>query len=89
MTIPTLTRKNVGLTVIVLINLATLSFCGGLHAQQIQKVDISPPQSSRYVKEHIIAAGDAPGHQLRIVEIEKTYTRNHPQVRGVKITKVR
>jgi len=41
------------------------------------------------VNEHIIDAGDAPGHQLRIVEIEKTCSRNHPKVRGVNITKVR
>lgn len=57
-------------------------------AQQKYKVDVSPPQQSRYVKEHIIDAGDAPGHQLRIVEIEKAYTNNNPAVRGVKITKV-
>ena len=58
-------------------------------AQQKYQLEISPPQSSRYVKEHIIEAGDAPGHQLRIVEIEKTYTRNHPKIRGVTITTVR
>lgn len=68
---------------------AALSFPLLTHAQQKYRIDVSPPQQSRYVKEHIIDAGDAPGHQLRIVEIEKDYTRNPPTVMGVKITKIR
>lgn len=66
-----------------------LSFPALTHAQQKYRIDVSPPQQSRYVQEHIIEAGDAPGHQLRIVEIEKKYTSSHPIFRGVKITKVR
>ncbi len=69
--------------------LAVFVLPGISQAQQIQRVDVSPPQSSRYVKEHIIDAGDAPGHQLRIVEIEKSYSENHPVVGGIKITQVR
>lgn len=74
---------------VVLLSLAGLALPTGAHAQQKHKVDLSPPQKSRYVKEHMIDAGDVPGHQLRIVEIEKIFTRNHPKVRGAKITKVR
>ena len=58
-------------------------------AQAPYKAEIVPPQHSRYVKEHIIDAGDAPGHQLRIVEIEKTYSSDHPVIASVKITQVR
>ncbi len=75
--------------IVVLLSLAGLALPTGAHAQQKHKVDVSPPQKSRYVKEHIIDAGDAPGHQLRIVQIEKAYTRNHPTIRNVKITEVR
>lgn len=74
---------------LVIVAFAAILFPAGSHAQKKFQIDVSPPQQSRYVKEHIIDAADAPGHQLRIVEIEKDYTSSHPIVRGVKITKVR
>jgi len=74
--------------IVVLLSLAGLALPTGAHAQQKHKVDLPPPQSSRYVKEHIIDAGDVLGHQLRIVEVEKIYTKNNPVILGVKASKV-
>ena len=75
-------------TVVVLLSLSGLALPTGLLAQQKHKADLPPPQSSRYVKEHIIDAGDVLGHQLRIVEVEKIYTKNNPVILGVKASKV-
>jgi hypothetical protein len=56
------------------------------HAQQkYTYFHNTPPDSSRYVREHVIEVEDMPGHRVRIVEIQRTYTRNHPTVAGVKV----
>ncbi|UCH47296.1 MAG: hypothetical protein JSU95_14565 [Betaproteobacteria bacterium] len=89
MTLSTSLLREFGRTIVPLLAITAISSPLISYAQQKYKIDVSPPQQSRYVKEHIIDAGDAPGHQLRIVEIEKTYTSNHPVVKGVKITDVR
>lgn len=56
------------------------------HAQQKYTYSHStPPDSSRYVRDHAIEVDDVPGHRVRVVEIHRTYTRNHPTVAGVKV----
>jgi len=59
---------------------------GNLWAQEKYTYDYTPPQSSRYVEEHVIDVDDMPGHKLRIVEIQRTYTKDHPVIMGVKVT---
>lgn len=46
----------------------------------------APPASSRYTQQHIIEVGDAPGHQLRIAEIQAKYPTEAPQFDGVRAT---
>ena len=45
----------------------------------------SPPQASRYVHEYIIDVDDVAGHKVRIVEVQRTYTKDHPVIMGTKV----
>lgn len=64
---------------------ASVLLVTNLYAQEKYTYEYSPPQSSRYVQEHIIDVDDVPGHKLRIVEIQRVYTKDHPVVMGVKV----
>ena len=45
----------------------------------------SPPDASKYIRDHSIEVDDVAGHKVRIVEIQRTYTKNHPTVMGTKV----
>jgi hypothetical protein len=45
----------------------------------------SPPQTSRYLRDHSIDVDDASGHKVRIAEIQRTYTQDHPVIMGTKV----
>src|SRR5262245_49189968 len=60
-----------------------------LQAQEKFKYEYTAPQSSKYLQEHVIDADDMPGHKLRIVEIQRTYTKNNPTIMGVKVLEQR
>jgi hypothetical protein len=68
----------------------TLFFAGLASAQQKYPYNHSTaPQSSRYVQQHIIDVGDIPGHQVRILEVQRTYTTDNPVVMGTKVVESR
>ena len=46
----------------------------------------SPPSSSQYVHDYSIDMDDLPGHKIRILEIQRKYTKDQPEVAGVKVT---
>ena len=67
----------------------TLFVAGIASAQQKYPINVpSAPQSSRYVQQHIIDVGDIPGHQIRIYEIQRMYTADHPVVMGTKVVEI-
>jgi hypothetical protein len=45
------------------------------------------PENSKYTQQHAIDVGDAPGHQVRIYELHRTFPGNAPVVNGLKLTK--
>jgi hypothetical protein len=45
----------------------------------------SPPETSRYIRDHSIDVDDVPGHKVRIVEIQRTYTNDQPVIMGTKV----
>jgi len=45
----------------------------------------SPPQASRYLRDHSIDVDDVSGHKVRVVEIQRTYTQDHPVIMGTKV----
>lgn len=77
--------RNIG-TVVSMAGLLVFLIPATTWAQQKYQYNHStPPQSSRYVQQHIIDADDMPGHQVRIFEIQRKYTRDHPVIAGVKV----
>jgi len=59
---------------------------GAAHAQEKFTYNhASPPDTSKYLRDHSIEVDDVAGHKVRIVEIQRTYTKNHPTVLGVKV----
>src|SRR5262249_60547098 len=48
-------------------------------AQQMQRVSYkSPVENAKYTQQHVIDVGDAPGHQVRVYEIHRTFPNNAP-----------
>ena len=45
--------------------------------------------STKYVQQHALDVGDAPGHQLRIAELVATYGADAPEYGGVKAVEAR
>jgi hypothetical protein len=45
----------------------------------------SPPDVSKYIRDYSIEVDDVPGHKVRIVEIQRTYTKDHPKFMGTKV----
>jgi hypothetical protein len=66
--------------------LLTLCLAGMASAQQKYPYhQATAPQSSQYVQQHSIEVGDIPGHQIRIFEIHRVYTSDHPVVLETKV----
>ncbi len=59
---------------------------GNAIAQQIQHASYkTSAENTKYTQQHIIDVGDAPGHQVRIFEIHRTYPSNAPVINGMKL----
>jgi hypothetical protein len=59
---------------------------GTAFAQEKQLVSYKTlPANTKYTQQHVIDVGDAPGHQVRIFEIHRTYPSNPPVINGVKL----
>ena len=73
------------ITLLALLSL-TAVVPGSSYAQEKYQYSYSlPPASSRYVQDHSIDVDDVTGHKIRIVEIQRTYTKDHPMVMGTKV----
>jgi hypothetical protein len=46
------------------------------------------PQASKYVQDHSIEVDDIPGHKVRVVEIARSFTKDHPVIAGVKVVEM-
>ena len=74
-------KRSIGIATILVILFPVTGW-----GQEKHRYDQSgPPQSSRYVQQHVIDVGDVPGHQIRILEIQRTHTSDHPVVMGTKV----
>ena len=55
-------------------------------AQEKQRVSFKvPAANTKYTQQTVIDVGDAPGHQIRIFELHRTYTGNQPVIAGLKL----
>jgi hypothetical protein len=74
--------------IVALLVLATISSPGTASAQQRYPIEVRSEWTleGRYTKQHVIDVGDVPGHQLRILEIYRTYNeKSRFAVSGVKV----
>ena len=59
-------------------------------AQEKQKLSFSAAAGiSKYVQQHTIAAGDVPGHEVRIFELVRTFPKDGPLIGGVRVKESR
>jgi hypothetical protein len=75
-----------------MINIATLTavgtilMLGNVVAQQKQHASFkSLVANSKYTQQHVVDVGDAPGHQLRVFEIYRTYPADALTINGLKL----
>ena len=80
--------KIVGIMALITFAMGMLLVGNALAQQKYSYNHSSPPQSSRFVQQHSIDVGDIPGHQIRIVEIQRMYTADHPVIMGTKVVEV-
>jgi hypothetical protein len=74
------------LTTMALLCLAVSVPAGNAVAQQKQQVSFkAPPENSKYTQQHVIDVGDAPGHQVRVYELHRTFPSNAPVINGMKL----
>jgi hypothetical protein len=67
---------------------ALMAFAGLAEAQQRYPIESKSEWQAegKYTKQHIIDAGDIPGHQIRILELHRTYNeKSRFAVSGVKV----
>lgn len=56
------------------------------YGQPKQIVSFNAPASgNKFTQQYTIDVGDAPGHQLRIFELVRTYSKNAPVIEGVRL----
>ena len=78
--------------ILALITVTALGFAFALPAtnavaQQKQRVAYKvAPENSKYTQQHAIDVGDAPGHQVRVYELHRTFPGNAPVINGLKLT---
>lgn len=71
-----------GCALALFVGLASSAACA---QQKYTYSHASPPDASKYIRDHSIEVDDVPGHKVRIVEIQRTYTKDPPRIMGVKV----
>lgn len=68
----------------LLISLTTLMAIDATAQEKHHIAYQTPAENSKYIQQHAIDAGDAKGHQIRILEIKKVLPKDAPVYEGVK-----
>jgi hypothetical protein len=59
-------------------------------AQEKQRLSfVAPAANAKYVQQHSIHVGDAPGHDLRVFELVRTFGDDGPLIAGVRLKQIR
>jgi len=69
----------------VLVVLVALASAAAHGQEKFTYSHSTPPDESKYLRDHSIEVDDVPGHKVRIVEIQRVYTKDHPTIMGVKV----
>jgi hypothetical protein len=81
-----LRAARIALPTVALFGLTIVLPAGDALAQQKQKVSYkAPAENTKYTQQLTIAAGDTPGHEVRVFEIHRTFATNAPVINGIKL----
>ena len=80
-----LTGLNGSLAVAATAALALLQASEGWAQQKCQQSGKNLAQDSKFTQQHVIDVGDMPGHQVRIVEVQRTPSNAKPNCEGLKV----
>jgi hypothetical protein len=65
-------------------------FAGAALAQEKTRISFTVPASvAKYTAQHTLPVGDAPGHELRIFDLVRTFGADAPKIGGVAIKEMR
>jgi hypothetical protein len=74
------------LAVTVALGLVVAIPAGDASAQEKQRVSYKvSAENTKYTQRLFIDVGDAPGHQVRVYEVHRTFPSNPPLINGVKL----
>jgi hypothetical protein len=77
-------------TRVALLGAALACFAAVSNAQEKSRVSFVVPASvAKYVVQHTIPVGDAPGHEVRIFELVRTMGADAPEIAGLKVKEIR
>ena len=77
-------RRILSVFTIAALGLAVLP--GSAVAQQMQRVSYkTPATNTKYTQQHFLDVGDVSGHQVRVLEIHRTFPNDPPVINGVKL----
>ena len=66
--------------------LMMFSSCGVSAQEKCKRSGEVPAANTTYTQQHVLDVGDTPGHQIRIVEMHRTYPDAQPNCEGIKET---
>jgi hypothetical protein len=82
----TMNRHMLTLATVALFSFAVALPTSDSAAQQMQRVSFkTPAANTKYTQQHFIDVGDVPGHQVRVLEIHRTFPNDPPVINGVKL----
>lgn len=73
-----------------LLGAALACFAAAPAAQEKSRVSFTvPAASTKYTAQHVLPVGDAPGHEVRIFDIVRTFGADAPIIAGVRLKEIR
>ena len=73
-----------------LIGAALACFAAAATAQERTRISFTVPAAvTKYTAQHVLPVGDAPGHEVRIFDIVRTFGADAPMIAGVRLKEIR
>jgi len=73
-----------------LIGAALACFAPGSFAQERTRISFTVPAAvTKYTAQHVLPVGDAPGHEVRIFDIVRTFGADAPVIAGQRLKEIR
>ena len=77
-------------TRVALLGVALACFAGAPLAQEKSRISFTvPAASTKYTAQHVLPVADAPGHEVRIFDIVRTFGADAPMIAGQRLKEIR